>query len=232
MSKLWDTLQLDCRGIFANKWKFSDGKTVPDVDDILLGNDGINLDAVVLYADLVESTALVSNYEPHFAAEVYKSYLSSACKIIKNREGTIVGFDGDRVMAIFVGRSKNTQALQAALWINGAVKRILNPALKTQYPDSNYVIRQAVGVDSGEILVAKTGVRGDNDLVWVGKAANYAAKLCTIRSEDYTSYCTAAVWKNALDEVKFHNGKDIWESRVWTKENSMPIYRSNWTWTF
>ena len=38
-------------------------------------------------------------------------------------------------------------------------------------------MRQSVGVDTSELLVAKTGIRTVNDLVWVGRAANYAAKL-------------------------------------------------------
>ena len=36
---------------------------------------------------------------------------------------------------------------------------------------------QSVGIDTCELFIARTGIRGSNDLVWVGHAANYAAKL-------------------------------------------------------
>src|SRR6266404_4266650 len=51
---------------------------------------------------------------------VYKSYLTCAAKIIKSD-------NGDRIMAVFIGKSKNTTAARSALKINGAVKTIINP---------------------------------------------------------------------------------------------------------
>ena len=33
-----------------------------------------------------------------------------------------------------------------------------------------------LGIDTSKLFVARTGIRKSNDLVWVGRAANYAAK--------------------------------------------------------
>lgn len=41
-----------------------------------------------------------------------------------------------------------------------------------------------MGIDCGVLLAAKTGVRVDSDLVWVGPAANYAAKLNSFEGLD------------------------------------------------
>lgn len=102
-------------------------------------------------------------------------------------------YDGDRVMAVFIGNMKNTNAATCALQINYAMNEIIRPKLKAQYPNTNYVPAHPVGVDTSELFIARIGVRNDNDLVWVGRAANYAAKLCALRDGAYTSWITAAV---------------------------------------
>ena len=60
------------------------------------------------------------------------------------------------------------------------VSKVINPKLKEAYPEENYTVQQSVGIDTSTLFVAKTGIRGSNDLVWVGRAANYAAKLSSL----------------------------------------------------
>ena len=227
-------LQKEIIGIFATKWKKRAGLKVPESESVQLGNDAVTLNATVMYADLAKSTELVDGYKDHFAAEVYKSYLVATCRIIKDNGGVITAFDGDRVMAVFLGKSMNTDAVKTALQINYAVNEIINPALVLQYPSTTYRIRQAVGIDTSDLLVAKTGIRGNNDLVWVGRAANYAAKLCTLREDGYKTYITKAVFDMMHDSTK--NGgnpkRPMWEERQWTSMSNMIIYRSSWHWSF
>ena len=68
----------------------------------------------------------------------------------------------------------------------------------------------------------------DNDLVWVGRAANYAAKLCNLREGYYTSWITGNVFMNMNDAVKLSNGTAMWEEMRWTAMNNMQVYRSSW----
>src|SRR5260370_31674604 len=126
---------------------------------------------------MADSTDLVDGHEPHFAAEIYKAYLRCAARIIKHEQGTITAYDGDRVMAVFLGNSKNTSAVRSAQMINYTIQAIINPSLKKQYPNTTYQLKYVIGVDTSELFVARIGVRNDNDLVWVGRAANYAVKL-------------------------------------------------------
>ena len=152
----------------------------PRPEDVKLGNDAVKLDGTVLYADLADSTGLVKQKSAAYAAEVYKSYLHCASKIIKHYDGVITAFDGDRVMAVYIGDRKNSNAVQSSLAINHAVLKIINPKIEAQYPGKGYTVRQSVGIDTGPLFVAKTGICGSNDLVWVGTAANLAAKLCAL----------------------------------------------------
>jgi class 3 adenylate cyclase len=216
--------------IFEGVWSERDGEVVPEPEDLQLGNDAVKLNATVLYADISSSTALVDSYEPQFAAEIYKTFLTCAAKIIKDEEGVITAYDGDRVMGVFIGDSKNTHAVRTALRIQAAVLHIVNPALKAQYPNTDYDLKHVVGVDTSELLVGRIGVRNDNDLVWVGRAANYAAKLIAL-NEGFATYITDSVYGHMHDKVKYGlKGEDMWESRTWTSMNKMMIYRTNCYW--
>ena len=225
-------LQEEIADIFATRWKRREGLTVPDAERITLANDGVAIEGTVLYADLVDSSGLVDQFKDWFAAEVYKSFLVAACRIIRVHGGEITGFDGDRVMGVFVGNSKNSDAAKCALRINWAVSTIINPKLKAEYPDSAYMMRHAVGIDTSGLFVAKTGIRNNNDLVWVGRAANYAAKLSTIREEGYSTFITEDVFKklNAPTKLGGSPKKLMWEKRTWAPQG-ISVYPSNWTWS-
>jgi len=79
-------------------------------------------------------------------------------------------------MAVFIGGTKNSAAAKTALQLSYLVAQI-NVAMKEAYPNTSYQLRQAIGIDTSKLFVARTGIRNANDLVWVGRAANYAAKL-------------------------------------------------------
>ncbi len=230
---LADDLSAEVASIFRDQWTMLDGRKVPDPADIALGkNDSRKLDATVLYADLAGSTFMVDTCPSHFAAEVYKSYLHCAAKIIKWQGGVITAYDGDRIMAVFLGGRKNTSAVRAGLHLNHAVREIINPALLAQYPGRHqFLVKQRVGIDSGQLRVARTGVRGDNDLVWVGRAANYAAKLTSL-SADYPTRITGTVYDTMLGSAKFAGETNMWEQVPWTDMNDYRIYRSIYTWAF
>ena len=227
-----DDLESAVKKIFAESWSERAGQVVPDSEDVGLENDAVKLKGTMLYADMSASTKLVDDYPAHFAAEIYKAYLHCAAKVVRARGGEITAYDGDRIMAVFIGNSKNSSAAKAALNINWCVKNIINSAIKAQYPKRNYTVRQTVGVDTSDLFVARTGIRGSNDLVWVGRAANYAAKLTDL-SDDYPSWITSAVYDNMKDSSKFRESdkKPMWEERVWKTMGGMKIYRSNWTWS-
>lgn len=224
-------LESAVKEIFESTWKEREGKVVPDPEDLSLGNDAVKLHATVLYADMADSTDLVDSHKHPFAAEIYKAYLRCAARIIKSEQGTITAYDGDRVMAVFLGDSKETLAVRSAMKINYTVHEIINPLLKRQHPRTTYELKHVVGVDTSELFIARIGVRNDNDLVWVGRAANYAAKLCSLNGK-YSTYITGAVFDSMDKSVKY-GGKDnslMWDKDVWTARNNMRIYGSTWMW--
>jgi len=226
-----DQITEETKAFLKKNWSTEDARDVPDAERLALGNHAKKLSGTVLYADLADSTGLVNGYKDWFAAEVYKAYLNLACRLIRANGGEVTAFDGDRVMAVFTASNKNTAAAKTGLQINYAVRNILNPALKEQYPSSAYQVNQSVGIDTSDLFIAKTGIRGANDLVWVGRAANYAAKLCALREGTYATYITQDVYNNMHETSKLggNEKKDMWEKFMWN-ETGIAIYRSTWWW--
>lgn len=214
----------------AGVWEEEKTTSVPSPDNLRLNtNHAKNLEAAtVLYADLDGSTNMVDGYSWMFSAEVYKIYLRCASQIIRGEGGTITAYDGDRVMAVFVGGLKNTSAVRAALKINYAVEKIIRPAIKNQYPNTNFLLEHVIGIDNSSLRAARIGVKGDNDIVWVGRAANHAAKLCNLSEKPL--WITKAVYDSMKDEVKFSKGTDMWVKRLWTQMDNAEIYCSTYRW--
>ena len=228
---LRDDLEKYAKKTHDDVWAKRDGQKVPEAEDVKLGTDAVLLDGTVLYADLAESTALVKDQPDWFAAEVYKNYLYCAARLIRANGGTVTAYDGDRVMGVFIGGTKNSDAAKCALKISWTVKNILRPAIKAKYPKRNYVIKQKIGIDTSELFVARTGIRGSNDLVWVGNAANNAAKMAAL-SANYSTYISADVYSMLLDTSKFGGNprvnmwKDLGSSHLGYK-----IYGSTFMWS-
>lgn len=226
---LKDDLSAEVKKTFSDAWEEQSTIAVPAAEDLRLNaNHAKNLElATVLYADLDGSTPMVDRYNWHFSAEVYKTYLRCAGAVIRSEKGVITAYDGDRIMAVFTGDYKNTQAVRAALKINYAVHKIIRPAITAQYADSTFVLNHVIGIDSTQLRAARIGVKGDSDLVWIGRAANYAAKLTTLSEKPI--WITKAVYDSINAEVKVSQGTNIWQARKWTAMNNLEVYCSTYT---
>lgn len=227
---LRDDLQKEVNTIFKSAWEVTTGRVVPVPSSVGLGNKAILLEkAVVLYADLDGSTSMVDSKKWQFSAEIYKTFLHCSAKVMKAESADITAYDGDRIMAIFIGDEKCDRAARAGLKLNWAVKNIIVPEMHKQYT-TDFKLAHTVGIDMTDLRAARTGVRGDNDLVWVGRAANYAAKLNELSSE-YPTRVTSAVYADMTNATRTsRDGRAMWERVTWNDMNAMTIYRSGWSW--
>lgn len=223
----------EVKNILRNSWQLDPARTVPELERVKLrGNHGLQIDGTVLYADMADSTKLVDTFKAEFAAEIYKAFLYGACKVISAEDGDVTAFDGDRVMAVFMGQIKNTNAAKCALKINYLVRQI-NGAIAAQYPNTSYRLAHTIGIDTSKLLVAKTGIRDNNDLVWVGPAANYAAKMAAFNDAGFPTYISEATYKKLNESAKLGgtNKADMWERCTWTATGKT-VYRSSYWWSF
>jgi class 3 adenylate cyclase len=133
-------------------------------------------------------------------------------------------------MAVFIGQGKESTAVRVGLKVNWVAKNIVQPALQRKYAQLTYSIKHVVGIDSSNLYVARAGIRGANDLVWIGRAANYAAKLAAM-DDAYPTWITKAVYDALDDKSKYSADKqNMWQTFSWEAMNNMSVYRSTFWW--
>jgi class 3 adenylate cyclase len=213
-------------------WDVREGQVVPKTEDIAFKDEAVRLEATYLYADLVNSSSLAQKVNEPVAARAIRAFLKSSVQIIRKYDGHIRSFDGDRVMGVFIGDSKNSHAARAALGINWAMTNVIKPKLLARWPnlEDKWKVRHAVGVDTGNVFIVRGGVRNNSDLVSVGEPANIAAKLSDIRTGE-ASFISKAVYSRLNDTSKISsNGSVTWDehSKITVGEKDVVVYSSTY----
>jgi adenylate cyclase len=228
-------LESKIANILSVTWDVRDGQSVPSTNNVNLSNGAVRLEAAYLYADLADSTTLGRDFNRQTAARVVRSYLHVMSTLIREHGGEIRSFDGDRVMGIFIGDSKRSDAAKCALKMNWALTNIVRPRVYAAAPilqQNGYTLEHTAGIDVGNVLLVRAGVRGNNDLISVGAAPNIAARLSEIRESGYRSYITKAVYDRLSDPSKFSNGTNMWQPRSLSiKGKPYSLYRSSYHWS-
>lgn len=221
------------RAGLAGELTIRKGRVVPEPQDIL-PNQGVELDAAYVFADMAGSSKLVHTVYRPVAAKVVHAYVNTASQILKHWEGEIRSFDGDRVMAIFIGENRNRAATRAAMEINWAVSEVIWPAIKARWNDVDtwgWTLRHGVGVATGEALLVRTGVRSDNDIASIGNAPNVAAKLSELRGSS-SIFITEDVYQDLNDHLLYGpKGEHMW-SRLYSRQeiggSYYSVYGTSW----
>jgi adenylate cyclase len=201
---------------------------IPDTDNskLTFGNKGLTCEYAFLFMDIRKSSQFHETYGFPKAAKIYQSFHDINVRVIEENNGSVRAFDGDRVMGVFVGRSKNSNAVKAAMQIQWAIRNILNPKLETK-------ITCGGGIDYGKILVTKIGKgrnKNNNDLVWIGKADNYASHLANEAKN--TIIISTNSYNVLVDDRKVSDGKNMWQSKILTLKNGTNVncYESIYGW--
>lgn len=82
-----------------------------------------------------------------------------------------------------------------------------------------------------KLFIARTGFRGNNDLVWVGNAANNAAEMAA-HDPTYLSYISSEVYSRLNEESKYGGEpkRHMWMD-LGTRDLGYQIYGFRWTWS-
>jgi adenylate cyclase len=165
------------------------------------------------------------------AGKIVRCFINSASSILRHFGGEIRSFDGDRVMAIFMGGSKNNEAVKAAQAINWSVSQVIKPKIESKWSDvaGLWQMDHGIGIDTGEALIVRGGVRDNNDLISIGRAPNLAAKLSDLR--DSPLHITEDVYSVLKERQRVSDdGKAMWvkigKQRI--AGDWVTIYSSTW----
>lgn len=221
--------------VIDTAWNITDGTVVPKTEDVALKNGARKVDATYLYADLADSSNLARIMKKEVTGKVIRAYINAASRILRHYDGEIRSFDGDRVMAIFIGSSKNSNAVRAALAIQWALTKVIHPKLVATWSnfDELWTLDHGIGIDTGEALIVRGGVRDHNDLISIGRAPNLAAKLSEIRGKSASIFITKQVYDRCRADCKTSSdGRAMWTNAGTTIVGgaSVQLYSSTWHW--
>jgi len=227
-----EDLENKINSYFKEPYKVEETTIVPDTDysKLTFGNKGLTAELTFLYVDIRKSSELHTTYGFADAARIYQSFHDICVRIINYFNGNIRSFDGDRVMGIFAGDSKCTNAVKSAMKIRWAVDELLSKHLKTP-------IKIGCGIDFGKILIIKVGKGGDDnnkDIVWVGQASNYAAHLSgygknsiIISKKTYNRMHASTKWK---DETTKNENMWTYKNLTLKNDKKIEVYETSWWW--
>ena len=157
----------------------TDGRVLPSLDNISLAS-GRKLKAAILYNDLKGFTQLVAGLPKRKTLAILHSFVSEMTRIASQYTGEVVDCAGDRIMAVFWRPHNNNDrqpiydAVCCGFWMQTVMDRAFKDVLtKRGLP----IVSCGIGIDYGEVIVTRVGIRNRNKLVLLGNAANFAAKL-------------------------------------------------------
>lgn len=225
---LIDDLTNKVNSFFNQPYEVQETTIVPGTDysKLTFGNNGLTCEFAFLFVDIRKSSKLHEVYGLKNAAKIYQSFHEICVRIIISNDGSVRAFDGDRVMGVFAGETKNSNSVKAAMQIQWAIRHIVNVKLTTP-------IRCGIGVDYGKTLVTKVGKGRDmhnQDLIWVGQASNYASHLCN--AADNTIIISERTFGRLLEDRKISNGNSMWSLKTLTLKSgqSVKCYESRYEW--
>lgn len=223
---------------FSGNYEITNGTAVPDVEDIPLGKHGREMELAMLFIDIKESTKIVNGFRRQTAAKMYKSFLFGVTKIALANDGQLRSFNGDGVLVVFNGTAKCNNAVKAAMQMKYFCNEILKPKVDSHMEDhksdDHLDFGIGIGIDVGDVLIVRGGVRGynNNDLVWVGNATNYAVKLSGLATSTYSIYISERIYSKLNDPAKYSDSSNT--QNMWTKIDldayNFYIYKTNFHW--
>lgn len=153
-------------------------RVVPKRPDLTFGNTVKKMPfAVVLYVDMRKSRAILSDATTFWSVKIHRAFLLALTHCVEKREGHMRSFNGDGIMAFFVGENASSRAVRAAMDTKGFVLK-LNEHLEKEGLNP---VDFGIGIAQGAIMVAKSGKAGDDftkqDLIWVGLPVYLAVEL-------------------------------------------------------
>jgi class 3 adenylate cyclase/tetratricopeptide (TPR) repeat protein len=130
--------------------------------------------ATVVFADVVESTALGEQLDPESVHRILERYSETATTILERHGGTVEKFIGDAIVGFFglteVHEDDAQRAVRAAIELRSAVAELCEELHRTH----GIELGVKIGVNSGDVFV---GAGSRREMFATGDSVNVAARL-------------------------------------------------------
>ena len=155
---------------------------IDESDRFLREHVSSKLHMIVIYVDLIGSTAMTLHLPTEKVAVIVSAFSREIAFVIKNYDGYVLKFVGDAVIGYFVAENNPLlaadDAVNCAKSMISAIERGINPILSEyDYPE----LRVKIGMDYGENTIVRYGadkIRSHVDIL--GPAMSIAAKITNL----------------------------------------------------
>lgn len=213
----------------------SSTSSIPKKEDLTFGNTVKNIDHVkILYIDMRKSRKILTDSTTFWSVKIHKAFLLATTHCIEKANGHLRSFNGDGVLAFFIGENAASRAVKAAMEIKGFVIEINKTLVKNEINKIDF----GIGIAQGSIVVAKSGKSGDDqtkqDLIWVGVPLYVAVELSEIGKTSKNICISNNVFNSVINEkdplnVLKDDGEWIWYYTHKTLSNGyQKIHRTTW----
>lgn len=191
---------------------------VPSPADIPLGNKAALIEATAVFSDIRQSSDIANAFRRQTAAKMLKAYFDGAVRIARANDGHVRSFNGDGMLTLFVGGSRSNNAVKAAMQTKWFIEEVLWPKFDSYFTEKSaergapLKFSAGMGLDDGNIYAVRIGIRGTNDVAWVGRCTNTAAKLSDVLQRPRNIAVTSAVYQRLDAERKLSEGRNMWSA--------------------
>jgi class 3 adenylate cyclase len=228
---LLDTIQSEVDKILGIDWQLKDANVIPEAEETELANGAFKIKATFLYAGLADVSLLTEKCSWETTAKIIRAYLDITVRLILAHGGAISSAGGHRVLGIFRGETPNTSAVNCARNIDWVVEKVLNPKANMAFPairNNKLSTRHSIGIDTSDAWAVRSGVGKNENLIWIGRAPEFAAQLSGISKYPYSVYISRNCFARLADIAKIPGEANIWfEKKIKFGDETHTVYRTN-----
>lgn len=149
--------------------------------------------AVVLFADLRDSTRMIVGVEPNTAIPLLNEFFTSMTDIVYEFDGTVFDLTGDEVMVGFNVPFDQPDAPYRALLTAITMQRRFSQLRKKWHTELGVTLGLGIGIDQGNVVVGNVGAESRMTFRMVGEAVNIAHRLVDL-ADDGQIFVTEAIY--------------------------------------
>lgn len=209
--------------------------SVPKKPNLTFGNTVKELaHAKIFYIDMRKSRKILTDASDFWSVKIHKAFLRAVIHCIEKREGCLRGFNGDGILAFFIGNNAAARAVRAAMEIKGFVNEINKILVENNKNEIDF----GLGITQGDIMVAKSGKGGDDqtkqDLIWIGIALYVAVELSELVKSSKNIWISNNVFNSVIKEGDTLNTLKNEGGWIWLYENItlnngyQKVYHTTW----
>jgi len=223
--------------VLSEKFLHYEIEDVPDIENkpdlrLTSGNTGLSGEFSFLSVGMHCSADYTDEHRLHTMTKIYKAYHHCMVECIKENDGRVRSFDGDRVLAVFDGKRKVNNAMDCAMKMVGCRYDILQPKILAAFSNDSFSL--GVGISTGAAMVSKAGAGYDKtnrDLIWIGTPPILSAKLSEEADAPYSIYICKNTFERLLESNRYISENettiDMWtKAKLKLKNKNIDIYKT------